>query len=119
MAARQCPTCLAMIPACEAAAHSNDIVCPGCQKPLEISGFSRNSASFAGLAAGATVWRIASSHFTGSSDALGWILPMVYSYLTFSFVSPLVLLLLADLRLKSLEEASGATHAPQAHPVSH
>jgi hypothetical protein len=108
-----------MVPAGNIVAYSNDLVCPGCQKPLEISGFSRNIASFAGLAAGAIVWMAASAHFSHESSALGWVLPIVYSYLALSIVAPLALILLADLRLKSVDEASPLPHESPAPHLSH
>ena len=116
MAARQCPSCLTMVPAGSIVAYSNDLVCPGCKKPLEISGFSRNIAMFAGLAAGFIVWAAASAHFSNESGALGWVLPIVYSYLALSIVALLALVVLADLRLKSIDEAPPVPHGlPAAH----
>ena len=104
MAARQCPNCMTMIPAAKIVAYSNDLVCPGCQKPLEISDFSRNLGAFLALAAGVLVWWIASAHFLNDTSALGWVLPVVYSYFAFSIVAPIAVILLADLRLSSVNE---------------
>jgi hypothetical protein len=115
VAARQCPNCLAMIPAGEIVAHSNDLVCPGCHKPLEISDFSRNLAAFVALAAGVLVWWIASSRRAGDTSALGWILPVVYSYFAYSIVAPIALILFADLRLKSADAAPVPHQIPVAH----
>jgi TRAP-type C4-dicarboxylate transport system permease small subunit len=116
MAARQCPNCLTVLPAGEIVSRSNDLVCPGCGKSLEISAVSRNLAAFAGLAAGWLVWKLSSAHFAGGGSALGWVLPIVYGILVFGIVSPIVLILLADLRLKPLQEvrASAEVHAPRA-----
>jgi hypothetical protein len=108
-----------MVPAVSVVAYSNDLVCPGCKKPLEISGFSRNIAMFAGLAAAFIVWAAASAHYSRQSSALGWVLPIVYSYLALSIVAPLALILLADLRLKSPEEAPPAPHESPAPHLSH
>ncbi len=117
MAARQCPNCLAMVPATKIVAYSNDFVCLNCGRPLAISGFSRNLSAFTGLIAGAFVWRIASAHYSGDSSALGWVLPIVFAYLAFSIVSPLVLILTADLHLRSAEAAPIAQEAtPAAQP---
>ncbi|MGB0034750.1 MAG: hypothetical protein WBP79_04665 [Candidatus Acidiferrales bacterium] len=114
MAARQCPNCFAVVPAGVVAAHSNDIVCAGCGRPLEISNFSRILAAFAGLAAGAIVWRIASAHLAHDASALGWVLPIVYSYLALSIVAPLVLIVTADLLLKPEDESPISHDAPAA-----
>ena len=119
MSARQCPTCLTMLPAGSVVAYSNDLVCPGCQKPLEISGFSRNIASFAGLAAGAIVFFAASVHYSYENNALGWVLPIVFSYLALSVVALVSLIALADLRMKSVEETLGAPHEAHAAHSQH
>jgi hypothetical protein len=101
VASRQCPNCLTMVPAAEVAARSYDLTCPGCQRPLEISDFSRNLAAFGALAAAALVWGFARASFSHDAFGLGWILPILYSYLTLSIVAPLLVILLADLRLGS------------------
>ena len=96
-------------------AYSNDLVCPGCQKPLEISDFSRNLAAFTALAVGVLVWWLASSLFSGDTSALGWVLPVVYSYFAFSIIAPIALILLADLRLKSADSVHVASELPAPH----
>jgi hypothetical protein len=116
VAARQCPNCLTMVPAGDVAARSYDLKCPGCQRPLEISDFSRNLSAFGGLAAAAVVWCFAASRFSRDASALGWIMPLLYGYLTFSLVAPLLLILLADLRLCS---EAAAFDKPPAHDSSH
>lgn len=116
MAARQCPNCLTMLPAGSVVAHSDDLVCPGCHKPLEISGFSRNIAMFLALGAGALVWVMASAYSWGETSPLGWVLPIVFGYLALSIVALIGLILLADLRIKSVEEVLAAPHeSPAAH----
>jgi hypothetical protein len=106
-----------MVPATKIVAYSNDLVCPNCGRPLAISGFSRNLSAFTGLIAGAIVWRVASAHYSGDSSALGWVFPIVFAYLALSVVSPLVLMLTADLHLRSTEPASIAQEiAPAAQP---
>jgi hypothetical protein len=115
VAARQCPNCLAMVPAGKVAAYSNDLVCPGCQKPLEISDFSRNLAAFAALAAAFLVCWLASARFRNDASALGWVLPLVYSYFALSIVAPIALILLADLRLKSIDATPVHHETPAVH----
>ncbi len=94
MAVRMCPHCKTEIPAPEAAARSNDMVCPKCGARLEVSPGSRTIASLCGLAAGAIVWRLSS----GLSGDLGGVLPTLYAFLAYGIVSPLVLMLMANLR---------------------
>jgi hypothetical protein len=107
-----------MVPATTVAARSYDLTCAGCQRPLEISHFSRNLASFGALAAAALVWCFASARFAHDASALGWIMPLLYSYLTLSIVAPLLLILLADLRLSS-EPLAPVQHEAPAHHSSH
>jgi hypothetical protein len=106
-----------MVPAGEIAARSYDLTCPGCQRPLEISDFSRNLASFGALAAAALVWVFAAARFA-HDESLGWVMPILYSYLTLSVVAPLLLILLADLRLGS-EAPAPVVHEAPAHHSSH
>jgi|ERR1700730_2842328 hypothetical protein len=115
VAARQCPNCLTMVPAAAVAARSYDLTCPGCQRPLEISDFSRNLAAFGALAAAALVWRFASARFAHDTSALSWIMPILYSYLTLSIVAPLLLIFLADLRLSSEAPAPVVHESPAPH----
>ena len=100
MAARQCPNCFAMLPAGKVVAYTDELTCPGCRRPLEVSGFSRNLAAFAGLAAGAVAWRWASVHSFCDSGGAGWLLPMLCGYFAVSVFSPVLLMLTADLRMK-------------------
>ena len=95
-----------MVPAGEVAAYSDGMKCPGCQSRLEVSFPSRFIATTVGLLAAALVWRLTRS----SAGMLGWVLPVVYAFLGFSAVAPVVLMLTADLVLKSEE--------PVAEPVS-
>lgn len=104
-----------MIPAGKVVAYSNDLVCPGCQKPLEISDFSRNLAAFAALAAAFLVWWLAGTSLWHDTSALGWVLPVVYSYFALSVVAPIALILLADLRLKSGDAAPVHHDVPALH----
>jgi hypothetical protein len=109
VAVRTCPYSLTKISALTVVTRSYDLVCPGCQRPLEISRISRNIASFAGLVAGAIAWYLG----TGASanhHALGWVFPIMYAILAFGIVAPLVLMLTADLSLKS-EPPAAEIHA--------
>ena len=99
--ARKCPNCFADVPAPKLLAYSNDIECPSCGRPLEISGWSRNISALAGLIAAGVVWRLVSAHFFGRPGLLGWALPVLFSYLAYSLVAPLVLVLFGDFHLKS------------------
>jgi len=87
-------------------AYSNDLACPNCAKPIEISLLSRYLSVFAGLIAAVAVWWAASKHYANDSWALAWVLPIVFSYFALSIVAPIVLALTADLQLRSIETSS-------------
>ena len=118
MAVRICPHCKAEISAPEAAARSNDILCPKCGTRLEVAPGSRTISSLAGLAAGAIALRLCS----GSTGELGAVLPTLYSFLAFGVVSTLVLLLTANLRnapaapaLEPAQASGSAGHSGGGH----
>jgi len=117
LAARQCPNCLAIVSPGKVLAYSDDLVCPGCGKPLEISDLSRNVAMFIALAVAVLAWYFASVNFSNDDSALGWILPVVFSYMALSIAAPILLILFADLHLKSagalpVADATPAPHSP-------
>ncbi len=94
MAARSCPHCKTEIPATEVAAHSDNVECPKCGTRLEVASGARAISSVCGLAAAAIAWRLASN----SSGDLSGVLPTLYAFLAFGIVSPLALMLTANLR---------------------
>jgi hypothetical protein len=93
MAVRICPHCKTEVSAPEAAACSNDMVCPKCGARLEVASASRAIATIAGLIAGVIAWRLSA----GSTTDLGGVLPTLYAFLAFGVVSPLVLMFTANL----------------------
>jgi len=93
VAVRICPHCKAEITAANAAAYSNDIECPKCKARLEVAPGSRTISTLCGLAAAAIAWHLSS----GSGGDLGAVLPTLYAFLAFGVVSPLVLMLSANL----------------------
>ena len=113
MAVRICPHCKTEISAPEAAARSNDIVCPKCGTRLEVAPGSRTISTLAGLVAGAIVWRLSA----GSTSDLGGVLPTLYAFLAFGIVSPLVLMFTANLRNAPAVPAPEPAHASS--PAGH
>ena len=108
MAVRICPHCKTEISAPEAAARSNDIVCPKCGTRLEVAPGSRTISTLAGLVAGAIAWRLSA----GSTTDLGGALPTLYAFLAFGIVSPLVLMFTANLRNAPAVPVPEPAHAP-------
>jgi len=116
--ARTCPKCLKEVPAGEIVARTNSLTCPGCNEQLEVSGFSRNLAAFAGLAVGALVWKFSAAFFSSTPSTLGWLLPIVFGYLALSISSPIFLYLLGDLQLKPYPDVP-IPHEPIGPPSTH
>ena len=67
--ARKCPNCLATVPATKVLVYTNDLFCPTCNSPLQVSALSRNISAFAALIVAAIVWRIASAYYFGHPGA--------------------------------------------------
>jgi len=116
VAARVCPDCLHVVSVDRVLAYSNDLVCPNCGKPLEISLLSRYLSAFAGLIAAVAVWWAASKHYANDSWALAWVLSIVFSYFALSIVAPIVLALTADLELGTAEAVPIHTETAAHHP---
>ncbi len=93
MAARTCPQCMKLVPALRVDAYSDGFQCPHCGARLEVDSTSRSIAVWVGLLAAFLVWY--SSRTLGGD--LAWVLPEFYAILTFGAVTPLVLLLIAEL----------------------
>ncbi|MGB7752656.1 MAG: hypothetical protein WCF88_13975 [Candidatus Acidiferrales bacterium] len=117
MAVRKCPNCGAVMPAGSVAVYSYDLVCASCQHPLAVSEISRNLAAFAGLAAGAIAWWIATLRFATQPGALGWVWPVVLGYLTASVVAAVALMFVANLVLSDGDPTpqSAAVTSPVHH----
>ena len=114
MAVRVCPHCKTEISAPESAARTNDITCPKCGARLEVASGGRTLSTIAGLAAGAIVWKL-SSGSGGAGGDLGAITPTLYAFLAFGIVSPLVLMVTANLRNAPPAPVAEPAHAPAAH----
>lgn len=105
--------CLKEVAAGHVVAYSDGMECPGCGQRLEVSLGSRYLASLAGIAAGVLAWRQSDP----MSGMLGFALAVLYAFLAYSVVAPLVLMLIADLRVKA-EEPMAAV-APAGHGGGH
>ena len=108
MAARKCPMCLKAVPAGHVVAYSDGMKCPGCGRRLEVSLGSRYLASLAGMAAGVLAWQRSDP----AQGEMGFAAAVLWAFLAYSVVAPLVLMVVADLRVK--EEEQVAEPAPAA-----
>ena len=111
MAARKCPMCLKEVTAGHVVAYSDGMKCPGCGQSLEVSLGSRYLASLAGIAAGVLAWR--QSDPTGGE--MGFAMALLWAFLAYSAVAPLVLMMIADLRVKEEEPVVEAAPAGHGH----
>jgi len=114
VAVRICPHCKAEITAANASAYSNSIECPKCKARLEVAPGSRTISTLCGLAAAAIAWRLSSD----SGGDLGAVLPTLYAFLAFGVVSPLVLMLTANLCNAPALPSPEATHVADTHGAS-
>jgi hypothetical protein len=110
MAARKCPMCLKAVPPGTVVAYSDGMECPGCGRRLEVSLGSRYLASLAGIAAGVLAWRQSDP----SHGELGFAAAVLWAFLAYSAVAPLVLMIIADLRVKAEEPVAEPTQASAA-----
>ncbi len=105
---RACPLCFVKVPRSMVLTRGEDLVCPSCHTPLEVSRASRVLSAAAGLLAGYLLAGI----FLEISETGRWILPTVGVVLGYGFASAVVLFFLADLVVQP-QPALG--HFPQSH----
>jgi hypothetical protein len=89
-----CPHCKSEISVANVVAYTDGVDCPKCGMRLEVASGGRTIATVCGLASAAVAWRLAS----GGAGDLGGVLPTLYAFLAFGIVSPLVLMVTANLR---------------------
>jgi len=111
---RICPHCGNAVPASLAMAYSDGLVCPHCETLLQVSNGSRMISSAAGLVAAWLVWRAT----RGSTNILGFALPVLFAVLAFGIVSPLVLAFTAGFRIAPLPQVFEPVAAHGAHGAS-
>jgi hypothetical protein len=111
VAARMCPHCKVEINAANVVAYTNGVDCPKCGTLLEVTSGARTIATLCGLGVAAIAWRLSS----GSTTDLGAVLPALYALLAFGIVSPLVMMLTANLRNAPALPAPEPAHAASGH----
>ena len=103
-----CPLCFAKVPRILVLTRAEELVCPLCHAPLELSRYSRVVSATAGILAG-----FAAVHFVLRSNLGGrWVLPLVGAILAYALASALVLFFLSDLAVRPEQSPS---HFPQSH----
>jgi hypothetical protein len=116
VASRMCPHCGNTVPAGRVVAFSDDVVCPHCQTLLQVVDGSRMIAVAVGLVAAWIAWLATRA----STNVLGFAIPVLFSFLAFGIVSPLVLIFTAALRIAPTAPVfdpvpTHGTHAPSVH----
>jgi hypothetical protein len=105
---RACPLCFTKVPQGLVLTRGDELSCPSCHTPLELSRASRVSGALIGLIAG----------FIGARVALGlsgdgkWVMPVVGAVLGYGIASALLLYFLSDLVVQPKPTVS---HFPQTH----
>jgi hypothetical protein len=122
VAVRICPHCNTELSVPIVLAYSFGVDCPKCATRLEVSAGPRELSSFCGLVAGAIAWRLS----INSGGDLGGVLPTLYAFLAFGIVSPLFLMLTANLQNapaapvpEPAHDHGAASHSAGGHGGSH
>jgi len=105
---RACPLCFAKVPRSLLLTRGDELVCPSCRTPLEISRPSRVVGALGGLIAA----DIAGHEMFFLSPMGRWVLPMTVAILAYGMVSAIVLFFLADL---VVQPKPAAGHSRRAH----
>jgi hypothetical protein len=102
--------CLKAVTPGHVVAYSDGMECPGCGRRLEVSLGSRYLASLAGIVAGVLAWRQSNP----AQGEMGFAAAVLWAFLAYSVVAPLVLMLIADLRVKEEEPVAEPAHGAAA-----
>ena len=105
---RACPLCFAKVPRDLVLTSGDELVCPSCHTPLELSRSSRVLSSFMGLLAGYVAVQIVLQVFTRGR----WALPMIGAVLAYGIVAALTLFLFSDL---VVQPKPAHEHFPHSH----
>ena len=108
MSNRACPLCFAKVPRTLVLTHAEELACPSCRAPLELSRSSRVLSASAGLLAG-----FAAVHLVLLVSTRGrWFLPLAGALLAYALTSALVLFFVSDL---VVQPKAPPDHFPQSH----
>jgi hypothetical protein len=90
---RACPLCFVRVPRSLVLTRGEELACPSCHAPLELSRTTRVISAATGL----LVAYVVASALSGSNARGGWIWPILGALVGFGFGSALILYFLADL----------------------
>lgn len=93
MGKRKCPLCFVRVPWIETLAHSEEIRCPACHAPLELSRFTRIYSGLGGVLGAWAAVRLTHGIFHGAS----WVICVVAAIFAFGFASAAFVLIAGDL----------------------
>jgi hypothetical protein len=99
---RACPLCFAKMPRSLVLTRGEDLICPSCHTPLELSRPSRILGAVVGMFAGL----LALQSLFGVSEALPWAIPIVGAVVGYGAASALLLFFVADLVVQPKPPAS-------------
>jgi len=105
---RACPLCFVRVPRSLVFTRGEELTCPSCHTPLELSRATRVFSAAFGLLAAYLVANPAS----GSNAKGGWLWPVLASILGYGVGSALVVYFLADLTVRP---SAAASYFPQPH----
>lgn len=108
MGNRACPLCFARVPRTLVLTRGDELICPSCHTPLELSRSSRVLSALVGLLGGFVAVHLVLRVVTTGK----WVLPMVGAILAYALASALVLFLFSDL---AVVPRPAASHFPQSH----
>lgn len=104
---RACPLCFARVPRLLVLSRSEDLACPACRAPLEVSRPSRIAGSIVGLVAAMSACKLAYS----IAPVGKWVIPLAAAVLGFGVGSALILFLFCDLVVRPKAPPQGNPHS--------
>jgi hypothetical protein len=104
---RACPLCFVKVPRSPVLMRSDELECPSCHTPLELSRSSRVLGAVLGLITAYLAVQLALDSSSGA-----WVLAVVAAVLGYGFGSALFLYFLSDVTVRPKAEAG---HFPHIH----
>lgn len=111
MAARVCPNCKKKVSAGLVVAYSDSLECPNCHSPLRLADSSRIVGAFFGLGVGFLVW----SYAAPGDGTMGWVMPVVYSFLSYSTAYVIYLMAFGEIGTRVAEPEALPVEVAAAH----